>query len=193
MPGGPTAYSSSGTTFLYFKLPASGGTFSNCASATTGSNPTTPRDPNPANNTNICVRITVKGTGGGGPPDVSVGKECKLGANRSVTCAIKVTNNGTVPTVAPLVLTDTLSNVVAGTVYTGASGNVACPGAGPYAAPISCTIVSPIPGGQSITVYLSFTVKGKGTFQNSAKVTQGGAVAETNVANNTSNVKVTMP
>ncbi|MDO8379349.1 MAG: hypothetical protein Q7T09_10175 [Phenylobacterium sp.] len=180
---------SSGSTFVYFKLPPTGGTFKNCATAKSALNPTTPGDVDPSNNTS-CASITVPPVGGGAP-DLSVVKTCTKGANSSVTCKITIKNNGASAS-GPLSLIDTLSPVLSGTTYTGASGNVSCGGAGPYTAPVSCT-APPLGGGQTLVVYLSFKVLGKGTFQNNAKVTQGGVVGEANLANNSSSVKVSMP
>lgn len=178
---------SSGSTFVYFKLPPSGGTFKNCATAKGAQNAATAGDVDPSNNQS-CASITVPGSGA---PDLSVVKACTKGANRSVTCTITIKNNGATAS-APLSLIDTVSPVLPGTTYTGASGNVSCGGAGPYTAPVSCT-APPLGAGQTLVVYLSFKVMGNGTFQNNAKVTQSGVVGEANVANNSSSVKVTMP
>ena len=186
---GPTQ---SGSTFLYFKLPPQGGTFTNCATATQGQNAATLPDPDPTNNTKICTSINVKGNDTKTPPDLSLTKSCTKGANSSLTCTITVKNNGAIPTVAPLTIVDTISPVLQVTTLTGASGNVSCPGAGPVTQPITCS-AQPIAAGGTMVMLLSFKVTGKGTFSQCAKVQQGGPVAEANLANNSSCVKVTMP
>lgn len=187
--GGPTAGGSSGSTFLTFVLPKTGGVLRNCASVTQGQNAATPKDPDMSNNSS-CTSITVPGVAS--VPDVSISKTCKTGANSSVTCWIVITNHGPGAAVAPVRLTDTLSPLT-GVFYTGASGNVSCGGAGPLTAPVSCTLTQPIPAGQSATVLLSFTIKGRGGYSQCATVKQGGAVAETNTTNNSVCVKLPMP
>jgi len=192
MPGAPMAGSSSGSTFVDFRLPPTGGAFRNCARASSAQNPTTPGDVNPANNQS-CVSITVPPVVTG-PPDISVTKACTKGANRSVTCTITITNNGTTAS-GPLSLTDTLSNVLPVTRYTGAGGTAgaSCSAAqNPYAAPVTCTMPA-IPGGQTRTVLLAFTVTGNGVFANTVRVSQAGTVPESNVTNNQAMVRVSMP
>jgi hypothetical protein len=80
-----------------------------------------------------------------------------------------------------------------GVIYTGASGNVSCGGAGPMTAPVSCNLTQSIPAGQSTTVLLSFTIKGKGGYAQCATVKQSGTVAEANTANNSVCIKLSMP
>jgi len=192
-PGGPMTGGSSGSTFLTFTLPPTGGTLSNCATVTSGQNPTTPKDQNPANNGPSCSKVTVKGTGGGGTPDLGVFKECKKHNATAITCSIKITNNGPGPSPIPLYLTDTISPIPPGTTYTGASGNVSCSGGGTLAAPINCTVNQAIPAGQSITVLMSFSFKGKVAFKQCAKISQKSLKSEADLKNNEYCLKMEMP
>lgn len=191
-PGAPMTGGSSGSTFIDFALPRSGGTFRNCARATGAQNPAIPGEANLRNNQS-CVSITVP-PAVLAAPDLSVGKTCTKGANRSLTCTITIRNNGSTIS-GPITVTDTLMGPLPGTSYTGAGGSngVTCGAAqNPYATPISCTL-PPIPGGQDRTVLLSFTVPRNGNFSNAVAVNQGGPAREANVINNGTIVRVTMP
>lgn len=191
-PGGNSgAGGSSGSTFITFVLPATGGTLSNCASVSQGKNAATLPDPDMSNNRS-CTRISVKGTGTGTkPPDLKTDKSCEKGANGSLTCKITIMNGGPGPSPVPLMLTDAISPILPGTTYTGASGNVSCGPAGPLTGPINCTLNQSIPAGQSTTVLLSFVFKSKGTFQQCATVAQ--RPPEDNVSNNKACIKVAVP
>ena len=125
-------------------------------------------------------------------PDLSVTKTCTVNGPQSVLCTIIVKNIGTVPSVAPLGLTDTVTVLPPGTLYTGAGGNlpVGCSAAGPVTnVPITCTAAATsLTPGQSGTILLSFSVPQSGTFTNCATVSQGSNTAtlpDPNPANNT--------
>lgn len=125
-------------------------------------------------------------------PDLSVTKTCTINGPQSVLCTITVANIGTVPSVAPLSLTDTVTVVPPGTLYTGAGGNlpIGCSAAGPVtSAPITCIAANTsLAPGQSGTILLSFSVPQSGTFTNCATVSQGSNAAtphDPNPANNT--------
>lgn len=192
MPGAPMAGSSSGSTFIDFRLPNTGGTFRNCARASGAQSPGTPGEANLQNNQS-CVAITVP------PavlpaPDLSATKLCTKGVARSVTCTITIRNNGTTIS-GPITVTDTLMGPLPGIRYTGAGGSsgVTCGAAqNPYVTPITCTL-PPIPGGQNRTVILSFWVPSNGSFSNAVSVGQSGMGGETNVLNNGTIVPVIMP
>lgn len=191
-----TGSGSSGSTFMYFTLPPTGGVFSNCATAVAGANAATGPDTNPRNNTNICARIIVPSTVTTKVPDLNVKKDCQKGANRSLTCRIRISNPGPGASIAPMTISDTLSPILPGTIFTGSSGNVSCqPGMGPLVGSVNCQYLSPIPAGQFIDILLSFSfAKAKdGTFEQRVKFAQGGAVAEANQANNVTAIKVTIP
>lgn len=171
---------SSGSTFVYFKLPASGGTFKNCATATSAQNPGTPGDVDPLNNKS-CFQITVPPTG----PDLAVNKVCVVNGLHSVLCTVKVSNVGNGPSVSPIIIQDTVVIKPANALYTGAGGNlpISCtPGAGAIT-PISCTANAVVVPGTPKEALFSFTLPTGGQFKNCATVTMG--VTDPTPANNT--------
>jgi hypothetical protein len=175
----------SGSDFLYFKLPPSGGTLSNCATATQGAG--NPADPNAANNTHICTTVTVP------PqlhPDLSVTKTCAINGPQSVLCTVTVTNIGTAASVNPMHLADVVSGAPSNGQYVGAGGTlpISCsPGAGPIL-PISCNANTSLTPGQSKNALFAFHLPTGGTFTNCATVTEGsnpGTSPDPNPGNNT--------
>ncbi len=179
----------SGSDFLYFKLPPSGGTFHNCATATQG--PGSPVDPNSANNTNICTTLVVPGAGA---PDIKVTKGCSLDPAHGPTavyCVINVVNIGNANSISPITLTDSPTGP-AGTTFTSASGSFACAtptGALPAAihcgAPYSLSTGNSSGASGSDFLYFKLPPNG-GTLNNCATAIQGaGAPADPNAANNT--------
>ncbi len=171
---GPNAFLSGGqskTALFGFHLPT-GGTFTNCASEAQGTSPGVTPDPNPANNTNKCVTVTVPGPGG---PDVSATKVCVVNGPQSVLCTVTVTNNGTTATQSPMHIADLVSGAPSNAVITGAGGTlpIGCsPGAGPIT-PISCNANYSLQPGSanSKTALFSFKLPTGGTMTNCATVT----------------------
>lgn len=190
IPPGGTA-----TALFSFKMPNSGGTLNNCATATQAAT-----ESNLANNTS-CSTVVVPPLGGGSAtPDLQVTKTCthQGQANQGVLCTVTVTNAGSTASLTPLTLTD-LPTAPAGSQFTGAGGtlNLSCsPGAGPVL-PINCTTPTSIPPGGTATALFSFKLpNGGGTLNNCATAIQPtpqGGTPESNVSNNTSCTSVVVP
>lgn len=134
----------SGTVLFSFKMPQ-GGTFQNCVTVSQGSNAMTPRDPNLANNTNICTTIIV-------PPP----------ATGTITITKRIVNNTANPTPGPFqVLVDcgpvpkqtvTLSsqNSFQQSVNIPAGSSSSCTiTEQPPAAPLGCEWITTYPSGQT--------------------------------------------
>ena len=142
--------------------------------------------------------VTINGSSspaspGTGAPDLHVTKICSTQgqANNGVLCVISVKNNGTVPSLAPLTLTD-LPTAPPGAVFTGGGGTlpISCtPGAGPVL-PINCTANASIPPGASQTALFSFQLPQGGTLNNCVTVTQptSPGVAPDPVLGNNTNI-----
>lgn len=123
-------------------------------------------------------------------PDLKVTKVCVNGPLQSVLCTVTVINQGTVPSVSPISLTDVVTGAPADALFTGAGGTlpISCsPGAGPVL-PIACSAnVSLLPN-QPKTALFSFKLPTGGSFTNCATVSQGQNAAtlpDPNPANNT--------
>ena len=153
---GPLAPGASQVANVVVHVPATGGSVSNCADVSGAANPTTPGDPNLANNHACSVPITIAPTSA---PDLQVTKTASLGANGGITYTLTITNVGGAVAPAPIIVYDTLVTKPAGTHFTGAggTGGFSCPGAG-NAAPWTCTSNSPIGPGASVTLLISVTV-----------------------------------
>ena len=184
IPGG-----GSGSTFYYFTLPQ-GGTFENCATVTQGG---TTADPNLTNNKS-CAKVVVP------PPlisgaDLQIEKKCTLDPAKgpqAVSCVVNVNNLSSVPSGAPVTVTDFPN--APGAIYNSSSGSFMCSTpAGPVPATIPCTYNGSIPGGGSGSTFYYFTLPQGGTFENCATVTQGGTTADPNLTNNKSCAKVVVP
>ena len=189
-----TGSGSSGSTFLYFKLPPSGGGFKNCVSVTEGQNPGTAGDPNPANNTNICTSIKVPGSSKNAP-DLKVTKTCQLDPAHGPTaifCVINVSNIGTAASVSPVTIVDTVGGS-AGTTFTSASGSFGCSTpTGPLPSVINCSapysLATGTGSGSSGSTFLYFKLPKGGSFKNCVSVTEGsssGTPPDPNATNNT--------
>lgn len=136
-------------------------------------------------------------------PDLTVLKSCVVyPAQYSVTCTITVTNIGDVPSVAPIGLTDSLTNSANGlppaaTTLTGAGGGyLACPG-GAVNGPFNCTVPNTsLAPNQHADYTLSFHMPQGGAFENCATVSQGRnstTPADPNPGNNKSCTKFVVP
>jgi hypothetical protein len=177
-----------------FKLPPSGGTLNNCATATQGSSPGVTPEANLANNSNVCTSVVVPAVGGGA--DLGVTKACTLiGPNRLVRCTITVSNGGNAPSSAPWNLTETLTGLPPGsTLVSVGAGGIACPGVSlpmPMPSPMNCTIANPVVPGSPAVILVDFRLPQPATFQNCAAVAMTGP--ETNVANNSACTNLTVP
>ncbi len=164
-------------------VPASGGTVTNCASVTQGSNAGTTGESNLANN-RACATNTVP------PPvtspDMSITKVGVVSGN-TVTYTITATNNGTVSAPGPIVMQDSLPSAPAGVQFSGALGSSGtCTGVG--AGPIVCTSSSALAAGAQLTYTVTLTAPASGgTVTNCASVKRGSDAVipdETNLANN---------
>ena len=108
-------------------------------------------------------------------PDLRAVKVCTVNGAQSVLCTVTITNIGSVPSVAPMSLTDLVTGS-ASINLTGAGGTlpVSCtPGAQLINnVPINCGINTSLAAGASGDVLFSFTMPQGGTFTNCVSVSQ---------------------
>jgi len=172
-----------------FSLPQ-GGTFTNCATVLQGNVATQPESNN-ANNTNICTTITVPPPVTAAAPDLSITKT-SMASYQGITYTITVTNNGTVPTANPVVVTDTVVVAPANSVFNFNGYGTACSVAGANTA--TCTSASPLAAnGGTVTFSFGFFVPANGSGSWSGSVTNCATLpADSDLSNNQSCVTDTV-
>lgn len=175
-----------------FKLPTTGGTLNNCATATQPIPAGSTQEANMANN-NSCTQVVVAAVGGA---DLGVGKSCVvMGPGRLVRCTITVNNSGTTPSPAPWNLMDTITGLPPGsTLVSVGAGGIACPGVSlpmPMPGTMNCALYNPVLPNTPQVILIDFTLPQAGSFNNCAAVSQTGP--ETNISNNQACTNLNVP